>query len=243
MAPELIRTQYYDEKVDIWCRPSERGGGDAPGPAVKPAQRADRGRLWRGLTPRRTRKATDTRSGRHLAEAGVTSLTRARQGQATLVGRCSTSVHHVRGTAAPARPPCRTLPVRGGAGRGGERDVSGGGGVGVCGGGRSLGILSMECAEREPPYFEEPIMRALFLITSKGPPALKAHAHTRPHTRACARTRTHPAARAHTRRDGGPASAGGPREARERAGPLSGVSRGSAGARGPQDNVLYNVKQ
>ena len=27
MAPELIRTQYYDEKVDIWCRPSERGGG------------------------------------------------------------------------------------------------------------------------------------------------------------------------------------------------------------------------
>ncbi len=31
----------------------------------------------------------------------------------------------------------------------------------------------MECAEREPPLFEEPIMRALFLITSRGPPGLK----------------------------------------------------------------------
>lgn len=32
----------------------------------------------------------------------------------------------------------------------------------------SAGVLGIECAEREPPYFNEPIMRALFLITSKG---------------------------------------------------------------------------
>mmetsp|Transcript_85302 Transcript_85302/g.227483 ORF Transcript_85302/g.227483 Transcript_85302/m.227483 type:complete len:112 (+) Transcript_85302:1153-1488(+) len=37
----------------------------------------------------------------------------------------------------------------------------------------SLGILCMELCEREPPYFSEPVMRALFLITSKGPPPLK----------------------------------------------------------------------
>ena len=36
----------------------------------------------------------------------------------------------------------------------------------------SAGVLGIECAEREPPYFDEPIMRALFLITSKGPKPL-----------------------------------------------------------------------
>ena len=86
--------------------------------------------------------------------------------------------------------------------------MSGGGGVGVCGGGRSLGILSMECAEREPPYFEEPIMRALFLITSKGPPALKAHTYTRPHTRARRRTCAHASARAAARGRTGKAQSG-----------------------------------
>ena len=36
----------------------------------------------------------------------------------------------------------------------------------------SLGILTIEAAERVPPLFDEPIMRALYLITSQGPPRL-----------------------------------------------------------------------
>lgn len=37
----------------------------------------------------------------------------------------------------------------------------------------STGIMMMEMAEGEPPYMEFPPLRALFLITTKGIPALK----------------------------------------------------------------------
>lgn len=36
----------------------------------------------------------------------------------------------------------------------------------------SMGILAIECAEWEPPYMTEKPMRAMFLITSQGPPKL-----------------------------------------------------------------------
>ncbi len=40
----------------------------------------------------------------------------------------------------------------------------------------SLGILTIELADRVPPLYDEPIMRALYLITSQGPPRLKDEA-------------------------------------------------------------------
>ncbi|KAJ1473288.1 hypothetical protein T484DRAFT_1836925 [Baffinella frigidus] len=39
----------------------------------------------------------------------------------------------------------------------------------------SLGILTIESAEREPPLFDENVMRALFLITSRGSPGYVPH--------------------------------------------------------------------
>jgi hypothetical protein len=45
----------------------------------------------------------------------------------------------------------------------------------------SLGILTIEAADREPPLFHEPIMRALYLITSQGPPQLKEEARWSSH--------------------------------------------------------------
>ncbi|EKX42348.1 hypothetical protein GUITHDRAFT_88129 [Guillardia theta CCMP2712] len=37
----------------------------------------------------------------------------------------------------------------------------------------SLGIMAIEAVDREPPWFDEPIMRALFLITSSDPPSFR----------------------------------------------------------------------
>jgi len=37
----------------------------------------------------------------------------------------------------------------------------------------SLGILAVECLEEEPPYMQESMLKALFLIASNGCPKLK----------------------------------------------------------------------
>jgi len=44
----------------------------------------------------------------------------------------------------------------------------------------SLGILTIESIDRVPPLFDEPIMRALYLITSQAPPGLKDEASHSP---------------------------------------------------------------
>jgi len=47
----------------------------------------------------------------------------------------------------------------------------------------SLGILTIELADRVPPLYDEPIMRALYLITSQGPPRLKDESKWSPEMR------------------------------------------------------------